>query len=223
MKIVRDGMRNSILRARVSVENVEKMAKKRDLPPELKKPIRVDQILAEIVKLRRAGLKPDARQLMRTETRRRVALLLQYLGSPWPENEDDWLKLIVRICSHLNVPGFQLALTGSGAKKKWPVWKNFELIIDVQSLRHKNKRLSDFGACQYIARHPEKYDNRYPKNPTTLHRQFLRAKSEFDPSDLDSVSAAMVLDHRLEREFLESERRIYEKLITQQSQMGKIA
>jgi hypothetical protein len=192
------------------------MAKKRDLndlPPDLIKPIRVDQILAEMTKRRRAGL--DHHGILAAEVRRRVALMAQYLGIQWPENEDGWLRLVVGICSRWRVPGFQLAATGSGRKTEWPVWKNWELIIDVWSRRLKNKKLTDHAACQYIADHAKEYDNRYPDNPKTLYRQFQRAKNETDEFDSDQALATL-FDPELERKFLESMRRIDEKLGAQQ-------
>jgi hypothetical protein len=168
------------------------MAKKRnlnDLPPDLKKPIRVDQILAETNERRRAGL--DHHGILSAELQRRVELMAQYLGIQWPKNEDGWLKLVVGICSRWNVPGFRLAARGSGRKKEWPYWKNWELIIDVRSRRLKNKKLTDHAACQYIADHPEEYDNRYPDNPKTLYRQFQRAMNETDEFESDQTLATL--------------------------------
>jgi hypothetical protein len=96
------------------------MAKKRnlnDLPPDLKKPIRVDQILAETNKRRRAGL--DHHGILSAELRRRVELMARYLGIQWPKNEDGWLKLVVGICSRWNVPGFRFAtILPSGARAR---------------------------------------------------------------------------------------------------------
>ena len=131
-----------------------------DLPAELRKSIRIDELLVETQKRKRARL--DHRGIVTAEIKRRVSLLAQNLDMSWPEDEEAWLKLVVAICSRWKVPGFQLAATGSGAKKKWSVWKNLELVFDVYALVAENKRSSEYGACQYIAAPPEKYEERYP-------------------------------------------------------------
>jgi hypothetical protein len=159
------------------------MARKDDLPNELKTPIRLDRIVSDARKSGPPG-SGQTGKILAAEIRRRAALMAQHLGMSWPENERDWLKLLVAICSRWKVPGFELAVTGPGAHKKWTLRKNIQLLNDIDSLRKKNKRLSDYAACRYIASHPDKYENRYPRNLDTLHRQFLRAKAEHELSSL---------------------------------------
>jgi hypothetical protein len=101
------------------------------------------------------------------------------------------------------------------SKKKWPVWKNLELTIDVLSLIAENKRTSEFGACQYIADHPEKYQNRYPRKVATLHRQFLRAKIELARSE--SLDPGLIAQIDQDANFLATYRRIMNKAAMQQS------
>jgi hypothetical protein len=148
------------------------MARKDDLPHELKTPIRLDRIVSAA---RKSGCQGtgQTRKILAAEIRRRVTLMAQYLGVSWPENEGDWLRLLIAICSRWRVPGFELAVAGPGAPRKWTRRKNIRLLDDIASLRKKNKRLSDYGACRYIASHSEKYENQYPRNLETLHRQFL--------------------------------------------------
>lgn len=153
------------------------MVRKDDLPDELKTPIRLDRIVSAARKSGRPG-SGQTGKILAAEIRRRVALVAQHLGMSWPENERDWLRLLTAICSRWKVPGFELAVTGPGASMKWTPRKNIRLLHDITSLRKKNKRLSDYAACRYIASHPEKYENQYPRSLATLHRQFLRAKAE---------------------------------------------
>jgi len=169
----------------------------------------------------------DHHGVLSAELKRRVSLLAHYLDMSWPEDEDAWLKLVIAICSRWNVPGFQLTATGSGAKKKWPIWKNLELAFDVHSLVAENKRFSEYGACQYIAQHPEKYENRYPDQTATLHRQFLRAKKEHRQflrakkelarSGSESFDPALVAEVDAELDFFATRRRMLEKMATLQS------
>jgi hypothetical protein len=155
------------------------MARKDDLPHQLKTPIRLDRIVSVARKSGPTG-SGQTGKILAAEIRRRVALMAQHLGLSWPENERDWLRLLIAICSRWRVAGFELAVTGPGARKKWTARKNIRLLNDIASLRKKNKRFSDYAACRYIASHPEKYENQYPRSLETLHRQFLRAKAEHE-------------------------------------------
>lgn len=190
------------------------MPKKHNLPAELRKPMRLDHLLAETSKRRRAGLN---QQIIGTELRRRVTLLAQYLGRRWPENESEWLELVIAICSHFEVvPAFKFVVTGAGRRKNWSIWKNIELLVDVLILKHKKKKLTDHSACKYIAEHPKDYDNRYPKSLKTLHRQFLRARKETDLPD-PGLDPATILYPEQERDFLDTRRRILEKVVADKS------
>jgi hypothetical protein len=190
-----------------------------DVPSELKEPIRLDLILAEAVRLERAGQKSNAGKILIAEFRRRLALTAQYLDRPWPQNADEWENLITAICLKYEVPGFKVSVRGAGAKLGWPFWKYIELTLDVELLKKKNRKWSDLAACKYIAEHAEKYNNRYPKNVNTLHRHFLRAKKANAASDADNITEgiAMLLDVNLDRDFLETRLRIYEKAVALKS------
>jgi hypothetical protein len=165
------------------------MVSKRDLPAKLKKPIRVDQLLTQAAKNRRSGSGPKtARELLRAELDQRLEELAAYLGMAWPKTQQDWHKLVIAICARFQVPSFRLAAKGPGAPREWPPWKNIRLLTDVAYLMTKNKKLTEHGACQFIAEHPEKFDHQYTLTATTLHRQYLRAKEEharFGPATID--------------------------------------
>jgi hypothetical protein len=185
----------------------------KELPADLRKPIRIEELLSETQGRKAAGL--DHRGVVTAELRRRVSLLAEHLGMSWPEDEETWLRLVIAICSHWKVPGFQIATTGAGAKKKWPVWRNLELLFDVHSLIATKKRSSEFGACQYIAQHPEKYENRYPRNAATLHRQFLRAKKQLASSE--KTDPKSVADSDRQVDFLATRQRMLEKMTALES------
>lgn len=191
------------------------MASEDDLPSELKEPIRLDQIFAEAIRLRRAGQKTNSGKILIAQFRRRLQLMAQYLNKPWPKNADEWENLLTAICLEYEIPGFKVSGRGAGAKLEWPSWKYIELILDVELLKQKNTKRSDLAACKYIAEHPEKYHNRYPRNVNTLHRHFIRAKKPDGNSDAEDISesVAMLLDPNLDRDFLETRLRIYEKIV----------
>jgi hypothetical protein len=93
------------------------MAKKRnlnDLPPDLKKPIRVDQILAEKTKRRRAGL--DHHGILSAELDRRVALMAQYLGIHAMPTDATSLDELERIVEQL-----------SRRENRWEVFRRIAL------------------------------------------------------------------------------------------------
>jgi hypothetical protein len=186
-----------------------------DVPSELKEPIRLDLIFAEAARLERAGQKSRPFKILITEIRRRLVLMAQYLDRPWPQNADEWENLLTAICLKYEVPGFKVSVRGAGAKLGWPSWKYIELRLDVRLLKQKNRKWSDLAACKYIAGHPEKYNNRYPKNVNTLHRHFLRAKKANGNSDAEDIpeSIAMLLDPNLDRDFLEARLRIHDKIV----------
>jgi len=72
----------------------------------------------------------------------------------------------------------------AGAPKKWGR-KNQMLFADVMSVVAKMSKPSEADAVRRIARDPERFLNRYSsvENWRTLHRQFLRAKNEFEELD----------------------------------------
>jgi hypothetical protein len=172
-----------------TINQLFSMVSKRDLPAKLKKPVRVDRLLMQAARNRRAGSGPKtARELFRAEIDQRLRALAEYLGVPWPKTNQDWQKLVIAICSRFEVPGFQLTEKGPGAPREWPPWKNMRLLTDVTYAMTKNRKLTEHGACHFIAAHPEEFENHYTGNATTLYRQFLRAKDEharFGPTTLD--------------------------------------
>jgi hypothetical protein len=185
------------------------MVSKRGLPAKLKKPIRVDQLLTQFRRNRRAGSGPEtAGEVFRAELDQRLKALAEYLGMGWPKTQEEWHKLVLAICSHFAVPGFQLTGTGPGAPREWSPWKNLRLLTDVTYLMTKNRKLTEHGTCHFIATHPEEFENHYTGNATTLYRQFLRAKKEharFGPATLDEearLSDAHWEDYQKTRQYV---------------------
>jgi hypothetical protein len=124
----------------------------------------------------------DVRRLALVEIKKRVALLAHYFGLKWPENEEDWLELLFEACRRCKAPGFKVPKK-AGAHKKWHSLKNKQLFADVMSIAKKRKDESENAAVEQIARDPKPFLKRYLKymgKAPTLHRQFLRAKDEFE-------------------------------------------
>jgi len=92
-----------------------------------------------------------------------------------PVREGDWLQFIYYLCLHWGIPGFSEKKVGR--PREWTDQKRWQLFIDVMSLIQR-RRMSERSACFRIARNPQKYSNRYPKDPKTLHREFQRAKDQ---------------------------------------------
>ena len=121
------------------------------------------------------------RELWEAETRRRVALIAQFFGKPWPQGEVDWLELVFQLCVACEAPGFTEQIRPAGAPKSWSNLQNRQLFADVMSVIAKQKRPSANAAVKYIVDKPTKFLNRYSKYKVkTLHRQFLRAKRNFE-------------------------------------------
>jgi hypothetical protein len=114
-----------------------------------------------------------------------------------PQNHTDWLRFVFYLCLRRQMPGLGFADRGRGAKKKWDVLKNRQLFADVMSLK-KRRAMSAVAACRHIAQNPEKFLNRYPKKDKTLHRQFLRAKAEFERISPDSALRDKAIDSEIE-------------------------
>jgi hypothetical protein len=104
----------------------------------------------------------------------------------FPSDEYDWANLVSAICQYWDIPAFRFTnLDGlrPGPKKKWTDRKLCELFADVQTL--VGPRLSENGACAYIARNTKLFGPRYRRPDRsseagwkrTLHRQYLNAKS----------------------------------------------
>jgi hypothetical protein len=125
-----------------------------------------------------------AKELREVEAKQRVAQLAKFFGISWPQSETDWLRLIFMVCARFEVPGFKLQRK-AGAHEKWISRKNQMLFADVMSVVAKMSRPSEVEAVRRIFGDPEKFLNRYSsvKKWRTLHRQFLRAKNEFEELD----------------------------------------
>lgn len=103
------------------------------------------------------------------------------LGERQPTTERDWLRFIYYLCLYWGIPGFSASnKKKAGRPRQWTDEKRSQLLIDVRSLIER-RGISERSACFQIARDPQKYPNRYPKDPKTLHREFLRAKNQQVP------------------------------------------
>jgi hypothetical protein len=123
----------------------------------------------------------ELRALWEAETRRRVSLLARFFVEQWPESEIKWLELIFLICEACEAPGFKEQLRAAGAPRLWSAYYNRQLFADVMSVVAKQRRPSESAAVKHIVKNPTKFLNRYSKyKVTTLHRQFLRAKKNFE-------------------------------------------
>jgi hypothetical protein len=131
----------------------------------------------------------DARRLALAEIKRRVALLADCFGMKWPENEDDWLELIFDAFERCEAPGFKVQAKTAGAPEKWSDRKNAQLFADVMSVVATQKTRSEYAAVKHIVDKPTKFLNRYSKYKVkTLHRQFLRAKDNFEEQFDDGLA-----------------------------------
>ena len=155
------------------------MAKNPDWPVELYEPFSPQRIADQAVRGLTSNEKAAERisQLFISEVKHRVMIIAGYLGmSRPPQTESEWLQLIYYLCLHWKIPAFQNTSKKSrGAKRKWTDKRREELFTDVMSLVKKGK-MTDSAACRYIAANPRKFGQRYPTNPKTLRREFLRAK-----------------------------------------------
>jgi hypothetical protein len=144
----------------------------------------------------------DVRRLALAEIKKRVALLAHFFGLKWPENEDDWLALLFEACVRCKAPGFRIPKK-AGAHKKWDRFKNRQLFADVMSIAMKRRDKSEHAAVKQIARDPRPFLKRYLKyigRPETLHRQFLRAKEEFERLERIDYSSGSFLPRPINRD-----------------------
>jgi hypothetical protein len=143
------------------------MGKTRDWPTDLRKKINFpqsetrDDLVAEYI----------------IECNRRIRLLFDFFDVSTKDGSASWEYLIVRLCNHWDIPGFQLSnAQGRGAPRRWTDEKNCELFADVMALA---SGMSEHAACVHICKNASKYSQRYSKyNSKTIHRQFLRAKKQ---------------------------------------------
>jgi hypothetical protein len=184
------------------------MSKGREWPRELRSPI-VQEELAKRgappgVLFERAESDSEAtKRLIKNylaEITQRAKLMLAFFQIPWPQNDAQWLSFVMKICDYWAVPGFEVASSvprGPGQSKKWTDRKNCELFADVNALV-LHKGLTEYSACQHIARNPRAYKNRYPiKSRTarkakgdarTLHRQYVRVKKKIQDDHIFRLS-----------------------------------
>jgi hypothetical protein len=143
------------------------MGKTRDWPSDLRKKINFpqsetrDDLVAEYI----------------IECNRRIRLLFDFFDVSTKHGSASWEYLIVRLCNHWDIPGFQLSnAQGRGPPRRWTDIKNCQLFADVMDL---TSRMSEHAACVHICKSVAKYSERYSAfQPRTIHRQFLRAKKQ---------------------------------------------
>jgi hypothetical protein len=92
----------------------------------------------------------------------------------------------------------------SGRNQQWTTEKNLQLFSDVMVLTRKGR--SKNAACSHIAKNPEKYLKRYPREPKTIHRQFIRAKREFERDWINQLLGAEAVERAIAKYSSESER-----------------
>ena len=163
--------------------------KSRVWPVELKQPIIIEQIQSNDPNLKKVISPEDSERALfeavSVERGRRVIIISEFLGQELPASDAEWLLLIVAICEHWNIPAFQMKMKkprGPGATKFWTDEKHCQLFADVQYLA--KGKLSEHGACKFIAAKPEKFGRRYLRPDRTrreawnktIHRQFIAAK-----------------------------------------------
>jgi hypothetical protein len=141
------------------------MGKTRDWPTDLRKKINFRQ-----------SRRDDFLPAYIIECERRIRLLFDFFGVD-PKLHGSWQYLIVRLCNHWDIPGFQSSnAQGRGAPRRWTDIKNCELFADVMAL---TPSMSEHAACVHICKNAAKYGERYSAvKPKTIHRQFLRAKNQ---------------------------------------------
>ena len=143
-----------------------RMSKTRDWPTDLRKKIN----------FRKSQVRDDFVAEYIIECNCRIRLLFDFFGVD-PKLPGSWEYLIVRLCNHWDIPGFQSSnAQGRGAPRRWTDIKNCELFADVMAL---TSRMSEHAACVHICKSVAKYSERYSAfEPRTIHRQFLRAKKQ---------------------------------------------
>jgi len=142
------------------------MHKARDWPSDLRKRINFrqsearDDLVAEYI----------------IECNRRIRLLFDFFDVSTKHGSASFEYLIVRLCNHWDIPGFQSSnAQGRGAPRRWTDKKNCELFADVMAVA---SGMSEHSACAHIC-NASKYSQRYSKYKSkTIHRQFLRAKKQ---------------------------------------------
>jgi hypothetical protein len=147
----------------------------------------------------------DLHNAVQEERYRRIEVLTAFLSQfyfddfgpvvsrRFPSDEYDWANLVSAICQYWDIPAFHITSVDGlrpGPKKKWTDSKHCKLFADVQNL--VGPRLSENGACAYIARNTKLFGSRYlrPHRSSevgwkrTIHRQYLTAKSKIknDPA-----------------------------------------
>ncbi len=172
------------------------------LPASLKTPIRIDRVGKLTRVLIQKGMLDDVIYAKRL---RKLKALAEHLGRKWPTNLEECVDLTVAICAAYEVvPGFRLTEKGRGKKRQWTSWKYAELAVDVGLTRLKKRKLTEYGACGYIAAYPGEYDNRYPTKQSTVYRQYMIATKPKRPTEPSS------LEEFRDRE--ETSQRVYQKI-----------
>jgi hypothetical protein len=155
------------------------MAKARDWPAELRKPITMKQLRnagSGLSKIPRANefTVDEIKQRYIAECVRRVAVMRNFFKVS--NSELGNVLLVSRLCRHWGIPGFDIVeepKRGAGAPTIWTPQKRCEVFADVMSLV-KPPHISENRACQILA---ERRNARYKgMSDKTIHREFLRAR-----------------------------------------------
>ena len=158
------------------------MSKQPDWPRQLNEPFSHHRIADYAIRglLSSEAAADRITEAFNAELKRRVTLMAYDLDMPGlPKSETQWLRLFYELCRRWQIPGFQdTPKKRRGAKTKWTAQLKGALFDDVTSLV-KQKGITESSACRYIAVNARKFGQRYPTNPKTLHREFLRAKKDY--------------------------------------------
>lgn len=175
------------------------MPSTRKWPPELSKPLILEEIDKEISPHQRNKYFETERLIaIDTDFRWRAEVMADFLRdlfrnddyplNPFGGADDEWLCLLVRVCKYWKIPGFHVEMVkprGPGASKFWTDQKLCELFSDIQAVV-KNEEISEHSAAQLIAKHPDDFGNRYVRPGkarsrgahSTIYRQFNAAKKQ---------------------------------------------
>jgi hypothetical protein len=155
------------------------MAKARDWPAELRKPITMKQLRtghSEFATSDNELTDEEIKERYVAECLRRIAAISGFFKVSKSQAGD--VLLVMKLCRHWGIPGFDIEeepRRGPGAPRIWTPEKQCEIFADVMSLVDRS-RISEHSACQALTRrHTSRYEGVSPK---TLHREFLRAKKK---------------------------------------------
>src|SRR5262249_24061189 len=132
------------------------MARPRDWPAELRKPIVAQELTRGIygllgeAELTGRSAQKCLQERYARECLRRLEIMRSFFGLAERDFSDAYL--IIRLCDHWNIPAFHISNAskkGRGRSKIWTDIKHCELFADVKSLVENG--LSEHGACRILA------------------------------------------------------------------------